>query len=131
MARTRNCCDWPSSPRKFLYLIKNRRFNIKNQFNFKQIIQILQPIVIDYISPHLYIVYIYLVRDVFNKFLLIDATDRSKISSDQNHFFITLSLYPFHFWQTLPLKWNTLSFHDVKVCMNVLIWAKKRKISIG
>ena len=30
----------------------------KNQFNFKQIIQILQPIVIDYLSPHLYIVYI-------------------------------------------------------------------------
>ena len=28
----------------------------KNQFNFKQIIQILQPIVIDYLSPHLYIV---------------------------------------------------------------------------
>ena len=25
----------------------------KNQFNFKQIIQILQPIVIDYLSPHL------------------------------------------------------------------------------
>ena len=30
----------------------------KNQFNFKQIIQILQPVVIDYLSPHLYIVYI-------------------------------------------------------------------------
>ena len=28
----------------------------KNLFNFKQIIQILQPIVIDYLSPHLYIV---------------------------------------------------------------------------
>ena len=26
------------------------------QFNFTQIIQILQPIVIDYLSPHLYIV---------------------------------------------------------------------------
>ena len=30
----------------------------KNLFNFKQIIQILQPMVIDYLSPHLYIVYI-------------------------------------------------------------------------
>ena len=30
----------------------------KIQFYFKQIIQILQPIVIDYLSPHLYIVYI-------------------------------------------------------------------------
>ena len=27
----------------------------KNKFNSKQIIQILQPIVIDYLSPHLYI----------------------------------------------------------------------------
>ena len=31
----------------------------KTQFNFKQIIQILQPIVIDYLSPHLFKVYIY------------------------------------------------------------------------
>ena len=30
---------------------------------------------------------------VFNNFLLIDATDRSKISSDQKRFFIALSLY--------------------------------------
>ena len=37
-------------------------------------------------------------------FLLIDATDRSKISSDQKRFFIALSLYPFHFSRTLPLK---------------------------
>ena len=29
----------------------------KNQFNFKQIIQILQPIVIDYLSSHLYVDY--------------------------------------------------------------------------
>ena len=28
----------------------------KNQFSFKQIIQKLQPMVIDYLSPHLYIV---------------------------------------------------------------------------
>ena len=28
----------------------------KNQFIFKQIIQILQPLVIDYFSPHLYTV---------------------------------------------------------------------------
>ena len=28
----------------------------KNQFNSKQIIQILQPIVINYVSPHLYII---------------------------------------------------------------------------
>ena len=46
----------------------------------------------------------YSVFDVFNKFLLIDATDRSKISSDQKRFFIALSLYPLSFSRTLPLK---------------------------
>ena len=47
----------------------------------------------------------------FNNFLLIDATDRSKISSDQKRFFIALSLYPFHFSRTLPLR----KFHRGKV----------------
>jgi len=40
---------------------------------------------------------------VFNNFLLIDATERRKIRSDQKRFFIALSLYPFHFSRTLPL----------------------------
>ena len=39
---------------------------------------------------------------VFNNFLLIDATDRSKIRSDQKRIFIALSLYPFYFSRTLP-----------------------------
>ena len=43
---------------------------------------------------------------VFNNFLLIDATDRSKIRIDQMRFFIALSLYPFHFSRTLPLSKN-------------------------
>ena len=38
--------------------LQHTTYTVKNQFNFKQIIQILQPIVIDYLSPHLYIVYI-------------------------------------------------------------------------
>ena len=41
----------------------------------------------------------YSVWDVFNHFLLIDATDRSKISSDQKRFFIALSLYPLSFFE--------------------------------
>ena len=45
----------------------------------------------------------YSVQVVFNNFLLIDATDRSKISSDQKRLFFAVSL-PFHFSQTLPLK---------------------------
>ena len=39
-------------------------------------------------------------KQIFNKFLLIDATDRSKISSDQTRLFYT----PFHFSRTLPLS---------------------------
>ena len=46
----------------------------------------------------------YSVWDVFNNFLLIDATDRSKISGDQKRFFIALSLYPLSFLRTLPLS---------------------------
>ena len=42
--------------------------------------------------------------DVFNKFLLIDATDKSKISSDKKRFFIALSLYPLSFFANTPFK---------------------------
>ena len=44
------------------------------------------------------------VWDFFNNFLLIDATDRSKISSDQKRFFIALSLYPLSFNANSPFK---------------------------
>ena len=43
---------------------------------------------------------------VFNNFLLIDATDRSKISSDQKRFFIALSLYPLSFFANTPFNCN-------------------------
>ena len=46
------------------------------------------------------------VWDVFVNFLLIDATDRSKISSDQTHFLNTLSLYPLSFFANTPFKIN-------------------------
>ena len=46
--------------------------------------------------------------NVFNNFLLIDATDRSKISSDQKLFFIALSLYPLSFFVNTPFKERTL-----------------------
>ena len=42
--------------------------------------------------------------DVFINFLLIDATDRSKISSDQKRIFIELSLYPLSFLANTPFK---------------------------
>ena len=42
---------------------------------------------------------------VFNNFLLKDATDRSKIRSDQKGFFIALSLYPLSFFANTPFKY--------------------------
>jgi len=44
------------------------------------------------------------VWDVFNNFLLIDATDRSKISSDQKRLYIALSLYPLSFFANTPFN---------------------------
>ena len=41
---------------------------------------------------------------VLNNFLLIDATDRSKISSDQKRLFFTVSLYPLLFFANTPFK---------------------------
>ena len=48
----------------------------------------------------------YSVWDVFNNFLLIDVTDRSKIISDQKRFFIALSLYPLSFFANTPFKFE-------------------------
>ena len=41
---------------------------------------------------------------LFINFLLIDATDRSKISSDQKRFFIALSLHPLSFFANTPFN---------------------------
>ena len=41
---------------------------------------------------------------VFNNFLLLDATDRSKISSDQKRLFFDVSLYPLSFFVNTPFK---------------------------
>ena len=46
----------------------------------------------------------YSVWDVFNNFLLIDGTDRSKTISDQKRFFIALSLYPLSFFANTPIN---------------------------
>jgi len=69
-----------------------------------------------------------LVWDVFNNFLLIDATDRSKISSDQKRFFVALSLYPFHFSRTLPLNSHNLKKSCLKIisiCESINIYISK------
>jgi len=49
----------------------------------------------------------YSVCDVFNNFLLIDATDGSKFISDQKRFLIALSLYPLSFFTNTPFNIET------------------------
>ena len=49
-----------------------------------------------------------------NKFLLIDATDKSKISSDQKRFFITLSLYPLSFSANTPFNIKPITLNWTK-----------------
>ena len=41
---------------------------------------------------------------VFNNVLLIDATDRSKISSNQKRLIFAVSLYPLSFYVNTPFK---------------------------
>ena len=48
------------------------------------------------------------VWEVFNNFLLLGATDRSKIRSDQKRFLSHLAYTPFHFSRTLPLRQNKI-----------------------
>ena len=43
-------------------------------------------------------------RVVFNNFLLIDARDKSKISSDQKRLFFAVSLYPLLFFVNTPFN---------------------------
>ena len=60
------------------------------------------------------------VRNVFVNFLHIDATDRSKISTDQKRFFIALSLYPLSFFANTPFKLNNNWGKTTKRVMNDL-----------
>ena len=57
----------------------------------------------------------YSVWDVFNNFLLIDATDRRKISRDQKRFFIALSLYPLSFFANTHFNLISEGYNTVKI----------------
>ena len=54
---------------------------------------------------------------VFNNFLLIDATDRIKIRSDQKRLFFAVSLYPLSFFTNTPFNFpgvtENKNFHTV------------------
>ena len=56
---------------------------------------------------------------VFNNFFLIDATDRSKISSDRKRLFFAVSLYPLSFFCEHSLYYEDLK---VKVYFLFLSW---------
>ena len=43
-------------------------------------------------------------RVVFNNFLLIDAKDRNKISSEQKRLFFAVTLCPFYLFANTPFK---------------------------
>ena len=53
---------------------------------------------------------------VINNFLLIDATDKSKISSDQKRLFFAVSLYPLSFFTNTPFNLIILRFTLQEVC---------------
>ena len=66
------------------------------------------------------------VWDVFNNFLLIDATDRSKISSDQKRFFIALILYPLSFFANIPFKKSNCNWCSSKANILTSIALKQK-----
>ena len=63
----------------------------------------------------------FLARVVFNNFLLIDATDRIKISSDQKRLFFAVRLYPLSFFMNTPFK--------LKLFAKIWKWARKKNRS--
>ena len=61
---------------------------------------------------------------VFNNFLLIDATDRSKISSDQKRLFFAVSLIPLPFFSNTPFKiWRLYRYNFfINWHLNYSVW---------
>ena len=62
---------------------------------------------------------------VFNNFLLIDAADRTKISSDQNRLFFTVSIYPLSFFANTPfiVSTGTAEFGSVQEISYYELWS--------
>ena len=67
---------------------------------------------------------------VFNNFLLIDATDRSKISSDQKLFFYRIKPIPLsHFQRTLPLTMLFFEILNNLIMLQFEVQKKPNKVS--
>ena len=73
------------------------------------------------------------VWDVFINFLLIDATDKSKINSDQKCFFISLSLYPLSFFANTPFKKELFNKYSFELSRKIYkkVNLNKRTITIN
>ena len=67
----------------------------------------------------------YSVWDFFNNFLFIDATDRSKISSDQKRFFIALILYLLSFFANTPFKRINTNAHTTPYAESISAWSNQ------
>ena len=63
---------------------------------------------------------------VFNNFLFIDATDRSKISIDQKRLFSHYAYTPFHFSRALPL-----SYKYFKIIFSTNLLSKELSFFLG
>ena len=50
---------------------------------------------------------------IFNNYLLIDATDRSKISSDHHWIFFDVNLYPLSFFANTPFNVGSILYRDL------------------
>ena len=73
---------------------------------------------------NLYGRYVLQYESFLNNFLVIDATDRSKIRSDQKGLFFAVSLYPFSFFANTPFKLNVLKFYFITKLLKMLTLTK-------
>ena len=76
----------------------------------------------------------YSVWHVFSNFLLIDTTDRSKISSDQKRFFIALTLYPLSFFTNTPFNFvfkSVYIFGNFNLGTDLVLDSNPSNIPIG
>ena len=65
---------------------------------------------------------------VFNNFLLIDATDRSKISSNHCRIFFDVSLYPLSLFANTPFK--VMEFIILKDLKTLVLWISRSMLDI-
>ena len=62
-------------------------------------------------------------------FFLVDATDRSKISSDQKRFFIAFSLYPLLFFTNTPFKGDCCESNILLCKLTITIYPRTSETS--